>query len=63
MYKFQNLKPIKGDASFRKFFRNKIKNKRFDCGSKLGFLQANISFALNRKDLSSNLNNWLKTII
>ena len=27
MYKLQNLKPIKGDASFRKFFRNKIKNK------------------------------------
>ena len=41
----------------------KIKNERFDCGSKLGFLQANISFALNRKDLSSDLNNWLKTII
>ena len=41
----------------------RIKNKRFDCGSKLGFLQANISFALNRKDLSSDLSNWLKTII
>ena len=41
----------------------RIKNKRFDCGSKLGFLQANISLALNRKDLSSDLNNWLKTII
>ena len=41
----------------------KIKNERFDCGSKLGFLQANISFALNRKDLSSDLSNWLKTII
>ena len=41
----------------------RIKNERFDCGSKLGFLQANISFALNRKDLSSNLSNWLKTIV
>ena len=41
----------------------RIKNERFDCGSKLGFLQANISFALNRKDLSSDLNNWLKTIV
>ena len=41
----------------------KIKNERFDCGSKIGFLQANISFALNRKDLSSDLSNWLKTII
>ncbi len=41
----------------------RIKNERFDCGSKLGFLQANISFALNRKDLGSDINNWLKTII
>ena len=41
----------------------RIKNERFDCGSKLGFLQANISFALDRKDLNSDLNNWLKTII
>ena len=41
----------------------RIKSERFDCGSKLGFLQANISFALNRKDLSSDLSNWLKTIV
>ena len=41
----------------------RIKNERFDCGSKIGFLQANISFALNRKDLSSDLCNWLKTIV
>ena len=41
----------------------RIKNERFDCGSKLGFLQANISFALNRKDLSSDLSNWVKTIV
>ena len=41
----------------------KIKDKRFDCGSKLGFLQANISFALSRKDLNSELISWLKTII
>ena len=41
----------------------RIKNERFDCGSKIGFLQANISFALNRKDLSSDLSNWLKTIV
>ena len=25
----------------------KINDKRYDCGSKLGFLQANISYALN----------------
>ena len=40
----------------------RIQNERFDCGSKIGFLQANISFALNRKDLSTDLNSWLKKI-
>ena len=44
-------------------FGYKIKDVRFDCGSKLGFLQANISYALNRSDLNSDLNNWLKTIV
>ncbi len=33
---------------------------RYDCGSKLGFLQANIAFALDRDDLSGDLSNWLK---
>ena len=44
-------------------FGYKIKDERFDCGSKLGFLQANVSYALNRNDLNSDLTNWLKTII
>ena len=44
-------------------FGYKIQDKRFDCGSKLGFLQANVSYALNRNDLNSDLTNWLKTII
>ena len=33
---------------------------RYDCGSKLGFLQANIAFALSRDDLASDLSAWLK---
>ena len=44
-------------------FGYKIRDERFDCGSKLGFLQANVSFALDRNDLNHDLNNWLKTII
>ena len=44
-------------------FGYKIQDERFDCGSKLGFLQANVSYALSRNDLNSGLNNWLKTII
>ena len=34
--------------------------ERFDCGSKLGFLQANIQFALSRDDLMSDFSTWLK---
>ncbi len=41
----------------------KIQDKRFDCGSKLGFLQANVSYALDRNDLNQTLSNWLKEII
>ena len=44
-------------------FGYKIRDERFDCGSKLGFLQANISYALYRNDLNSDLTNWLKTVV
>ena len=44
-------------------FGYKIQDERFDCGSKLGFLQANISYALYRNDLNYDLTNWLKTVI
>lgn len=34
--------------------------QRFDCGSKLGFLQANVAFALARgDDIADGLKNWL----
>ena len=36
---------------------------RFDCGSKIGFLQANIAYALSRDDLSADLTSWLKAKI
>ena len=35
---------------------------RFDCGSKIGFLQANIAFALGREDLSEDLTQWLRDL-
>ena len=33
--------------------------ERFDCGSKIGFLQANIALAMSRDDLAGRLHNWL----
>jgi len=35
---------------------------RYDCGSKIGFLEANIAFALARDDLSERLTQWLKDL-
>lgn len=44
------------------FFSHQFSGRRFDCGSKLGFLQANISFALSREDLAPRLEPWLKDL-
>ena len=38
----------------------KFTNDRFDCGSKLGFIQANIKLSIERDDLSDKLKSWLK---
>ena len=37
-----------------------ISGTRYDCGSKSGFLKANIAFALERGDLGPGLRDWLK---
>ena len=44
------------------FFSHQFSGTRFDCGSKLGFLQANISYALSRDDLADRLEPWLKSL-
>ena len=45
-----------GQASFKGL---RFSGERFDCGSKLGFLQANIAFALSRDDLANQLTPWM----
>lgn len=40
----------------------RFKGKRYDCGDKLGFLQANIAFALDRPDLGPGLRAFLKDL-
>ncbi|NIJ09647.1 UTP--glucose-1-phosphate uridylyltransferase [Sphingomonas vulcanisoli] len=35
---------------------------RYDCGDKVGFIQANIALALERPDMGAQLREWLKTI-
>jgi UTP--glucose-1-phosphate uridylyltransferase len=39
-----------------------FEGKRFDCGSKSGFLQATVSFALSRPDLRDDLAGYIKEI-
>ncbi len=40
----------------------RFEGQRFDCGSKLGFLQANIAFALDREDMAEKLSDWLQSL-
>ena len=38
----------------------RFEGKRFDCGSKAGYLQATVEFALERDDLSSEFTTFLQ---
>lgn len=38
----------------------RFSGERFDCGSKIGFLQANIAIAMTRDDLAAPLAKWVK---
>jgi UTP--glucose-1-phosphate uridylyltransferase len=40
-------------------FGHKFEGQRFDCGSKAGFLQATVAFALARPDLRDDLREYL----
>jgi len=44
-------------------FGFRFDGKRFDCGSKAGFLQATVSFALSRDDLRDDLYSYISEII
>ena len=39
----------------------RFSGERFDCGSKLGFLQANVAFALQKDEMADDLRHWLGT--
>ena len=42
------------------FYGLRFSGERFDCGSKIGFLQANISFGMANESLASDLKSWIK---
>ena len=46
----------------RDVYGYRFDGQRFDCGSKAGFLQATVSFALARPDLREDLSEYLHTV-
>lgn len=44
------------------FFGMKFDGTRYDCGDKIGFLEANIAFALDREDMKGDLSDIVKKI-
>ncbi len=43
-------------------YAQSIQGERYDCGSKIGWLQANIAFGLNHKDYKTELKKFLKSL-
>jgi UTP--glucose-1-phosphate uridylyltransferase len=43
-------------------FGYKFKGNRFDCGDKVGFLMANLAFALERPDMKDRLKEFIKSV-
>jgi UTP--glucose-1-phosphate uridylyltransferase len=50
-------------ARSQPFYGLKFEGRSFDCGSKIGFLTANIAYALERKDLGPALRAEFKTLL
>jgi UTP--glucose-1-phosphate uridylyltransferase len=45
------------------FYAVKFEGRSYDCGSKLGFLTANVAYALRRKDIAPELREELKALL
>lgn len=54
---------IKSLIGREKIFAYEFKGMRYDVGEKIGFLKANIAYALKREDLGSELKEYLKKIV
>jgi len=44
-------------------FAHRFKGKRYDCGSKLGYLKATVDFGLMHKELGHDFRNYLSTVL
>ena len=50
---------LAGQIGSAPFTGLRFSGERFDCGSKLGFLQANVAFALEKDSMAEDLSRWL----
>jgi UTP--glucose-1-phosphate uridylyltransferase len=50
-------------ARSQPFYGYDFEGRTFDCGSKIGFLTANVSYALARPDLNDEFRNELKSLL
>jgi len=50
-------------AKKQPFYGLKFEGKSFDCGSKIGFLAANMAYALQRDDIAPALRTELKRLL
>jgi UTP--glucose-1-phosphate uridylyltransferase len=50
-------------AKTKPFYALEFEGRSFDCGSKVGFLTANIAFALERSDIAPAMRAQLKRLI
>ena len=41
----------------------KFAGKRYDCGSKIGYLQANVEYALSHPELAKPFRGYLRTLV
>ena len=51
------------DAISDNIYSYQFDGQRFDCGTKTGFLQATVAFALERPDLREDLYSYLQKVI
>ena len=45
------------------FYGLQFSGERFDCGTKSGFIKANISVALKDPEIGFDVSNWIKSIL
>jgi UTP--glucose-1-phosphate uridylyltransferase len=50
-------------ATTQPFYGLKFEGRSFDCGSKIGFLAANVAYALERADLGPALREEIKKLV